>query len=107
MRRAPQSRADGTIDPGDDDGLSVFDSIHVGVDQCIEDSRSCFGALSLHVGSLRACGLTVIRDPEDYRKVLITDLPFENPNDAEQEALLDNVADSARIASRRKWKRNQ
>jgi hypothetical protein len=49
-------------------------------------------------------GLTVIRDPLEFRKVLVTDIPFENPNDPTQEHLLDLVADSARIALRQRWK---
>jgi len=105
MRRGPRTRKDGSLDPGDDDGLSLFDSYHVTVDQCIEAERSCHGAVSLHVGRLRALGLSVIRDPEDHRKMLIPNMPLENPNDVEQEALLDAVAGIARIASRRKWKK--
>jgi hypothetical protein len=47
----------------------------------------------------------VIRDPNDQRKLLITDMPFQNPGNAEHEFLLDAVADSARIAEKRRWKK--
>jgi hypothetical protein len=107
MRRRPKNKADGSIDAMDQDGLSLFDSFHMNVGACVEDqsTRSGHGLASLHVGKLRELGLTVVRDPEDYRKVLITNIPFENPNDKDQEALLDAVADSARIALRHRWKR--
>jgi hypothetical protein len=49
-------------------------------------------------------GLEVIRDPQDYRKVLVTNMPFEEPEDPDMERLLDAVAGSARIHTRRKWK---
>lgn len=107
MRRRPRTKDDGSVDAMDQDGLSVFDSLHMNVQACIEDegTKSGHGLASLHVGTLRNLGLTVIRDPDDYRKLLIADIPFENPNDKDQEALLDTVADSARIASRHRWKR--
>jgi hypothetical protein len=91
----------------DQDGLSVFDSLHMNMQACIEDegTKSGHGLASLHVGTLRDLGLTAIRDPEDRRKLLIVDMPFENPNDKDQEALLDKVADSARIALRHRWRR--
>jgi hypothetical protein len=105
MRRPPKTLEDGTIDLMDSDGLSVYDSYHINVQACIEDTLSCHGVATLHVGTVRAMGLTVIRDPDDYRKILITNIPFQNPNDAAQEALLDAVADKARIATRCKWKK--
>jgi hypothetical protein len=107
MRRKPRTLDNGHLDPGDDDGLSVFDSFHMNIQACRADegSRSGHGIASLHVGTLRSLGLEVIRDPQDQRKVLITNMPFENPNEAAQEALLDRVADSARIASSERWKR--
>jgi hypothetical protein len=103
MRRRPKLRSDGTPDPGDDDGLSVFDSYHVNPVACLQSGKSGYGVASLHVGTLRDLGLKVVRDPTDQRKLLIVDLPFENPNDAVQERLLDAVADTARIVCRRKW----
>jgi hypothetical protein len=66
---------------------------------------SCHGVVTLHVGTLRNMGLAVIRDPENNRKLLIPNMPLENPNDKVQEALLDSVADTARIAERRRWKK--
>jgi len=86
--------------PRDADGLSLFDSYRVDMQACIEGCRSCDGVVTLHVGTLLDLGLTVIRDPEDSTKILVTNMPFENPNDAAQESLLDSVADSARIAKR-------
>lgn len=107
MRRRPKVKPDGTPDSMDEDGLSVYDSLFMNVDACIADPncRRGFGVASLHVGTLRDLGLTVIRDPEDDKKLLITDVPFENPGTADEEALLDDVADSARIVSRQSWKR--
>lgn len=64
----------------------------------IRENRRCFGVATLHVGTMRDMGLSVIWDPADSRKVLIVDMPLENPNDASQEELLDRVALSARIA---------
>ena len=40
MRRRPRIRKDGSADPGDDDGLSLFDSYHVTFDECIEAELS-------------------------------------------------------------------
>jgi hypothetical protein len=105
MRRRPKLLESGKIDPMDSDGLSVFDSYRIDGQACIETSRSCFGLATLHVGTLLDHGLTVIRDPEDYRKILITNIPFENPADADQEHLLDTIAESARIAVRCKHKK--
>ncbi|HVP48800.1 MAG TPA: hypothetical protein VMT32_19540 [Bryobacteraceae bacterium] len=105
MRRRPKVKQDGTNDPGDDDGLSVYDSFRISRQACIEGERSCHGVVTLHAGTLRNLGLHVIRDPRDPLKLLIPDMPLENPNDARQEALLDLVADSARIAERRRWRR--
>jgi len=106
MRRGPREKPDGAHDPGDVDGLSLFDSFHMDMKACIESELSCHGVASLHVGHLRNLGLTVIRDPLDERKLLVTNMPFTNPNNVDQEALLDAVADSSRIACRCKWKRN-
>jgi hypothetical protein len=105
MRRRPRTRPDGTLDQMDEDGLSVYDSLHVNVERCIEEKKSGHGIATLHVGTLRSLGLSVVRDPEDNRKILISDIPFENPNDAGKEALLDKVADTARICLRQRWKR--
>jgi len=105
MRRRPKTRQDGTQDPGDDDGLSVYDSFRISKQECLEDSLSCHGLATLHVGTLRNMGLTVIRDPRDERKILVTDMPLENPNDERQEALLESVALSARIALKYTFRR--
>lgn len=107
MRRRPRMDDQGlVIDSMDQDGLSLFDASYISVDECIEQELSCHGLVTHHVGTLRALGLEVIRDPLDSRKVLITNLPFENPGDQQQEKLADRVASKARIASRRRWKRN-
>jgi len=107
MRRRPRTKKDGSHDPGDDDGLSVFDSHRIERQACIENELSCYGIATLHVGSIRNLGMTVIRDPTDERKLLIPDMPLENPNNARLEALLDSVAETARIAVRCKWKKPQ
>jgi hypothetical protein len=72
----------------------------------MEDSLSCHGLATLHVGTLRNHGLNVIRDPQDTRKILITDMPLENPNDERQETLVEAVANTARIKLRYTWKRS-
>ena len=106
LRRPPKLAHDGVVvDPMDSDGLSVVDSFHMDMRACIEDTLSCYGVATLHVGRIRALGLRVIRDPQDQRKLLITDMPFQNPNDASQEALADAVAESARIGIRCTHKR--
>ena len=103
MRRRPRTKADGSVDRGDEDGLSLFDSFHLDATTCIENELSCWGIASLHVGTLRDLGLTIVRDPNDRSHLLIPDMPLANPGDATQEALLDAVADSARIVEKRKW----
>jgi hypothetical protein len=105
MRRRPTNRKDGTMDLGDDDGLSVYDSFCIQRKACMEDSDSCHGLATLHVGTLRNLGLNVIRDSTDNRKILITNMPLTNPNDEQHETLLESVARSARIAVRYKWQR--
>jgi hypothetical protein len=49
------------------------------------------------VGLLRDLGLEIIQDPEDAGKLLITNLPFENPHQAEAERLAGRVAAHARL----------
>lgn len=105
MRRRATIKADGRHDPGDDDGLSVFDSFRIDADACIQNELTCHGLVTLHAGVVRGLGLTVIRDPSDERKLLIPDMPLANPGDATQEALLDAVADSARIVKKCKWRK--
>ena len=105
MRRRPRIRQDGSEDLGDNDGLSVYDSFRILRQACMEDSDSCHGLVTLHVGTLRDLGLNVIWDVEDDRKILITDMPLANPGDERQEALLEAVASSARIVARYKWAR--
>jgi hypothetical protein len=105
MRRRPKVKPNGEHDPGDDDGLSVYDSFHMDAQSCIQSELTCYGIATLHVGSIRDLGLNVVRDPTDPRKLLITDMPLANPGDPEQEALLDKVAGTARIATRCKWRK--
>jgi hypothetical protein len=107
MRRRPRIRQDGTHDPGDNDGLSVYDSFLIQPHACMEDSESCHGLATLHVGTLRNLGLNVVRDPIERNKILITDMPFINPGDDAQETLLEGVSKSARIACRYKWQRSR
>ena len=71
-------------------------------DECISQFSKCFGVVSLHVGSLLDLGLAVIEDPQDRRKALITNLPFENPGTAEGEKLAGDVASIARIVKKHK-----
>lgn len=105
MRRKPWVRNNGTEDPGDNDGLSVYDSFHIHRQECMEDSNTCYGLATLHVGTLRDLGLTVIRDPLDQRKILIPNMPLTNPGNEQEETLLESVARSARILVRYKWQR--
>lgn len=88
-------------------GLSVYDSYRIDRRACIESELSCHGIVTLHAGTLRNLGLAVIRDPTDYQKLLIVDMPLENPGDAEQEALLDAVSDSACITEKCRWRKPQ
>jgi hypothetical protein len=105
-RRRPKIDDGGNvIDPMDEDGLSLFDSFHIEARACIEQELTCHGLATLHVGKLRDLGLEVIRDPDNHRKVLVTNMPFENPGEPEAEALLDAVADSSRIHTRCKWRK--
>jgi len=106
-RRRPKLLDTGVDVPGDDDGLSVFDSFRIDPQTCIETTNRCYGIATLHVGTLLDYGLTVIRDPSDRARILITDAPFENPNDATAERLLDDIAESARIKIRCRHKRSQ
>ena len=84
----------------DCDGLSVFDSYRITQEDCVQTVNRCYGIATLHVGTLLNHGLNVIRDPEDHRKILITNMPFENPGDANAERLCEIIAESARIAMR-------
>ena len=56
----------------------------------------CYGVVSLHVGRLLDLGLNVIEDDQDVRKVLVTNLPYENPDSADDEKLVGDVARTAR-----------
>jgi hypothetical protein len=104
MRRRPKETPMG-VDVMDADGLSVFDASQIGLQECVEQNKRCFGVASLHVGTMRDMGLNVIWDASDSRKVLIVNLPLENPNDAIQEALADRVAASARVATKCDYRR--
>jgi hypothetical protein len=105
MCRRPSLKKDGTHDPGDDDGLSVYDSFRIDRRVCIENELSCYGIATHHVGTLRKLGLIVIRDPNNYQKLLIPNMPLANPGTVEGEDLLEAVADTARIAERCRWKK--
>ena len=78
MRRRPRSRLDGAHDPGDNDGLSLHDSLQINLEACVEETKSGHGVASVHVGTLRDHGLIVIRDPLDSRKLLTTFRAFEH-----------------------------
>jgi hypothetical protein len=106
-RRRPKIKPDGEPDPGDEDGLSVLDSFFwADRQQCIEaNAKSCYGIITVHVGRLLDLGLTVIRDPKDLRKLLITNVPFERPESVEENDLLDDVAKTARVCMTCKYRR--
>jgi len=106
MRRRPRLLENGQTDPRDTDGLSVFDSYRVDRPTCMNDVNCCFGLATLHVGTLLDHGLTVIRDPQDFRKLLITNAPWENPNNPDEERLADTIAESARIVERGRHRRS-
>ena len=55
------------------------------------------GVVSLHVGRLLDLGLVIAPDESDPSKVLITNLPYENPGTAEGEKLAGDVARMARV----------
>jgi hypothetical protein len=100
-RRRPKTNESGEVsDPGDEDGLSVFDSIFwPDKKDCIEkNTNRCYGIITLHIGRLLDLKLKIIRDPDDRSKLLITNLPFENTDVVAERDLLEDVADSARIA---------
>jgi len=48
-------------------------------------------------------GLNVIRDPNEHAKLLVIGLPLENPNNPDEEDLLERVAETARVAEICKW----
>jgi len=89
----------------DTGGLSLFDASRIDAQACIEQENSCHGLSTLHVGTLRDFGLSIIRDPENTLKVLVVNVPYENPGTVEEEAMLDMVADSARIQQRCRWRK--
>ncbi|MGI0085427.1 MAG: hypothetical protein ACREBQ_10130 [Nitrososphaerales archaeon] len=98
--RRPPRQKDNVRDPQDEDGLSLFRADKISPDDCIREFRRCFGVVSLHVGTLMDLGLTVIEDERDPRKLLVTNLPFENPGTALGEKLVGDVSDTARIVKR-------
>lgn len=98
FRRSPDEK-EGVRDPKDADGLSLFRAERATVEECMGELK-CFGVVSLHVGTLLDLGLNVIEDKADNRKALITNLPFENPGNAEDEKRVGDVARSARIVKR-------
>jgi hypothetical protein len=107
MRRRPKLLNNGEIDdPRDIDGLSVFDSYRMDEQACIETCNRCYGVATLHVGTLLDQGLTVIRDPQDFTKILITNIPFENPANADEERLMESIAETARIKKRGKHRKS-
>lgn len=100
FRRAPIVKDGAIVCPRDQDGLSVFRGDKITADECADQFGTCFGVVTVHAGTLRDLGLEIIADPEDDRKALITNLPFENPGDPAQEFLIGRVADSARVVLR-------
>ena len=58
---------------------------------------TCYGVASLHVGRLLDLGIKVISDPEDPSKLLLANVPFENPGEPQLEKLAGDIAKSARI----------
>ena len=86
--------------PQDLDGLSVMRAECTSPEECMASFNRCRGVASLHTGRLLDLGIDVVADPDDRRKALIVNLPFENPDDPEQEKLVGDVAKSARIVRR-------
>lgn len=99
FRRRP-SEKDGQWYPRDEDGLSLFRAEKISAEECMKEFGTCFGIVSLHSGRLKDLGLNIVLDDQDSRKVLVDNLPFENPGDADQEKLVGDVAVSARIVIR-------
>lgn len=83
--------------PADRDGLSVFRASEYTPEYSAKQLQGCKHVASLHVGRLRDLGLEVIPDPEDQTKLLISNLPFENPRDANLERLAGKTAATARL----------
>ena len=81
----------------DTDGLSVLKAGTMEPREFGATFNPCHGIATLHVGRLLDLGVTVAPDPEDERKLLLTNIPFENPGDAAQEKLAGDIAKSARI----------
>jgi|SRR5271157_116277 len=109
MRRPPGRLESGEIDPmnpRDNNGLSVFDSYRIGERACIETLGTCYGLATLHVGTLLDHGLILVRDPEDFQRILIKNAPFEDTRDAEQLDIAATMAKTARIRWQGKWKKN-
>ena len=98
--RRPPIETEGVRNPRDEDGLSLFRADRIDPDGCIDEFSRCFGIVSLHAGTLMDFGLRIVEDNEDSRKVLITNLPYENPGTPEAEKLAGDVAKSARIVRR-------
>ena len=96
FRRRPEEKG-GVRNPKDEDGLSLFKALHIDPEACMAEFSRCYGIVSLHAGTLMDLGLELVDDNQDTRKVLVCNLPFENPNDALAEKLAGDVAKSARI----------
>lgn len=95
--RRPPETVDGTVAPRDVNGLSLFRTDRVSEYECADEFKKCYGMVTLHVGTLRDLGLIIEPDEVDNRKVLIKNLPFENPGNAAEETLVGDVADTARV----------
>ncbi len=99
FRRAPTEK-DGEHNPRDENGLSLFREDRVSAKESMAAFNRCYGVVSLHVGSLLDLGLRIVLDEENLDKVLIENLPYENPGTAVAERLAGDVAESARIVVR-------
>ncbi len=99
FRRAPEEK-DGVRLAKDEDGLSLFLADKISAEECRAEFKTCFGVVSLHVGTLLDLGITIVADAQDDRKVLATNLPFENPLNADEEKLAGDAAKTARVVLR-------
>jgi hypothetical protein len=104
-RRPIKKKGSDEVDPRDQDGLSLFFRSRISAEESVHSFGRCYGLATVHVGKLRDHGLRVIPDPEDDRKVLIPNLPYENPGTKDEEKLVGNVAKTARICLKCDYKR--
>ena len=95
----------GVARPGDEDGLSLFRASKIEPIECAHSFNECFGVVSIDSRTLEAFGLVIVNDPEDDRKVLLQNVPYENPGDTQQEKLVGDIAEAATIIVKGEYRR--